>query len=358
MKCVLKRNLTIFLSFLAFALCAQIPAGYYNNAEGKKQAALKTALCAIIRPHTVFSYGGTSTWSCFAKTDVDANGKCWDMYSTTRNSFNAGNTSISGMNIEHSVANSWWGHTTNDAYKDIHHLNPSDATANSRKSNYPMGYVTTVTYTNGVTKVGTGTPDGLTTSMKLFEPADEYKGDFAREFMYVITCYEEMATANMWVSTGLTALSNTTYPTMLDWYSKLLLKWNREDTVSQKEIDRNNAIYSLQHNRNPFIDHPELAEYIWGNKQDVVWYVATGIDTQTINELATYPNPAKERLFVRAESTETAIYTIYNICGQPIQNGKFDAENSIALDGIPNGYYILKVEMDNKLYVAKFIVSK
>jgi endonuclease I len=274
MKFKMRMNVTIVLVLLNIVLFAQIPAGYYNNAEGKKQAELKSALCAIIRPHRVYSYGGASTWSCFLKSDVDGNGKCWDIYSNNRNSFNADNSSITGMNIEHSVPNSWWGKVENDAYKDIQLLNPSDAIANGWKSNYPMGYVTTVTHDNGVVKQGTGIPDGLTTVTNLWEPADQYKGDFARQYMYMVTCYEEMAP--MWMSLGLTVFSNTTYPTFLDGFRNLMLKWNNQDPVDKKEIDRNNAIYSLQQNRNPYIDYPNLAEFVWGNMTTVP-FTTTGI---------------------------------------------------------------------------------
>jgi len=274
---LLKRiNITITFFLLNIAIFAQIPAGYYNNAEGKKQAELKSALCAIIRPHKVFSYGSTSTWSCFLKSDVDSNGKCWDMYSNNRNSFNTDNSPITGMNIEHSIPNSWWGHVQNDAYKDIHVLNPADATANGWKNNYPMGYVTTVLQNNGVTKEGTGTQEGSTTIMNIWEPADQYKGDFAREYMYMVTCYEEMA--SMWMSTGLTVFSNSTYPTFLDHFRNLLLKWNSQDPVDKKEIDRNNAIYLLQQNRNPYIDFPNMAEYVWGNMMTVPFTSSGTVD--------------------------------------------------------------------------------
>ena len=281
MKLNLRLNFTIVLAFLHIVLFAQIPAGYYNNAEGKKQAELKTALCAIIRPHIVFSYGGTSTWSCFLKSDVDGNGKCWDIYSNNRNSFNADNSSITGMNIEHSVPNSWWGHVVNDAYQDIQLLNPSDAIANGWKSNYPPGYVTTIIHDNGVVKQGTGTPEGLTAVMNLWEPADQYKGDFARQYMYMVTCYEEMAP--LWMSLGLTVFSNTTYPTFLDWYRDLMLKWNREEPVDKKEMDRNNAIYLFQHNRNPYIDYPNLAEFVWGNMMTVPFTTAGTVDLPYIS---------------------------------------------------------------------------
>ena len=94
----------------------------------------------------------------------------------------------------------------------------------------------------------------------MFEPADEYKGDFARAYFYVVTCYQNLTWNSTWM------LQHNTYPTLAPWAVDLLLKWHRADPVDQKETDRNEVVYSYQNNRNPFIDFPDLAEYIWGNK--------------------------------------------------------------------------------------------
>ena len=112
---------------------------------------------------------------------------------------------------------------------------------------------------NGVTKVGTGQANGRATN--LFEPADEYKGDFARMYLYFVTCYQDYS----WKSSALSMFAQNSYPTLNAYGQSLLLKWHRQDPVSQKEIDRNNAVYSFQGNRNPFIDYPNMVEYIWGD---------------------------------------------------------------------------------------------
>ena len=65
--------------------------------------------------------------------------------------------------------------------------------------------------------------------------------------------------------------AGNSYPAFTDWTVNLLMKWHRQDPVSQKEIDRNEAVYRAQENRNPFIDHPELAEHIWGDKKTTGW---------------------------------------------------------------------------------------
>lgn len=100
-----------------------------------------------------------------------------------------------------------------------------------------------------------------------WEPADEYKGDFARSYMYMVTSYEDLATK--WTGNSVNQLDNNTYPVFEQWTIDLFLKWCAQDPVSQKEIDRNNAIYKIQGNRNPYIDYPLLAEYVWGKLMSV-----------------------------------------------------------------------------------------
>lgn len=247
---------------------AEIPNGYYNQAENCSGQILKTKLHEIIEVGTRLSYGsGTNkTWWGFYITDQRPDGSVWDMYSTTVRHFGDRGSSVGGMNIEHSFAKSWWGGTNNDAYKDLFHLNPSDADANSRRSSYPMGIVESpARWENGSIKVGDNT-FGNDYSSWCFEPEDQYKGDFARAYFYMATCYEDF-NWNVSHVYAQHALSGNHYKVFKDWYIDLLLEWHRNDPVSQKEIDRQEAIYSLQQNRNPFIDYPCLVEYIWGNKQ-------------------------------------------------------------------------------------------
>ena len=132
----MKKNTTILFLFqwLLFTLTAQIPAGYYSSADGKSNKELKTSLHSIIKVGTRLGYGSGNgkTWSGFEKVDKRPNGYVWDMYSTNYTISFPGNGGVpSGMNIEHSVAKSWWGGSNNDAYKDLYHLNPSNTAANS-----------------------------------------------------------------------------------------------------------------------------------------------------------------------------------------------------------------------------------
>lgn len=260
-----------------FSLLADMPRNYYpNSLEGKNGAELKTELHNLLKNHTRLPYGSRDynqiacTWTVFKKSDVRPNGKVWDMYSNNSYNFSNGAGATKGMNIEHSVPKSWWGDAYDetatpltrfkyDGSYDLHHLTPSDAAANTAKSNYPLGEVDSPLFDNGVTKVGTGQANGRATN--LFEPADEYKGDFARMYLYFVTCYQDYS----WKSSALSMFAQNSYPTLNAYGQSLLLKWHRQDPVSQKEIDRNNAVYSFQGNRNPFIDYPNMVEYIWGD---------------------------------------------------------------------------------------------
>lgn len=258
-------TLTAAMALTASAAERNIPSGYYSGLDGKKGEALKTAAYNAIKSHKEISYGD-KTWEAFRNTDVRSDGTWWDIYSEERRYASSGH---SGMNIEHAVANSWWGGTKNAAYKDINHLYPSDATANSRKSNYPLGETDKPTWTNGITIIGKPKNGHGGQGGYIYEPADEYKGDNARTYFYMATCYPDIAWKNQ-DSWG-TMFVKESYPTLVSWGQELLLRWNSTDVVSQKEIDRNEAIYKEQGNRNPFIDFPELAEYIWGSKKNEVF---------------------------------------------------------------------------------------
>ena len=289
-------HLTFLSLFIVSLLFADIPVGYYTNASGKSGAELKTSLYQILKEHKRIPYGSAygSTWTVFRKSDVypsgitgHPEGSIWDMYSDIVRYFPSGQSgSNREMNIEHSAPKSWWGDSQSpfkkDASYDLHHLVPSDASANSAKSNYPLGEITgSVSFSNGVSTVGIATI-GVTTT-RAFEPADEYKGDFARMSLYLVTCYQDYT----WSVTSMFA--SNTYPTLTDYGKSLLLKWHRQDPVSQKEKNRNEAVYSFQYNRNPFIDYPDLVEYIWGDHYGEIFYFGAGISTPIDGELYVAP---------------------------------------------------------------------
>lgn len=244
----------------------------YNNVEGLSGASLKTALHQKIRKHEYLDFDlNTSArywWeNYFNKTDWHPGGYYWDMYSNNHHS-----TYINGniQNREHAMPRSWWANRKNyssyDANGDLHNLYPADNPANAAKSNLALGEVGIAIFDNGVSKVGRNTyPNGYRGNV--FEPADQYKGDFARIYFYMVTCYEDYS--DQWKNEATRSmLQKGKYPALQPWAIDMLLKWHRQDPVSEKEIKRNNEVFKLQGNRNPFIDQPELVEYIWGDKKD------------------------------------------------------------------------------------------
>lgn len=278
-----KKLLRLSLAFLvsvmpALPMLAQIPEGYYSSLKGKKGAELKTAIWKIIKNAKVLEYGSgdQSTWWGFYVTDVTDDGYCIDRYSP-RNSwqkYGRRGSSISGMNIEHSFAQSWWGKTNCNLKKDLFNIMPCESKINSSKGNRGMGIVTKVTNTNGATKVGSGA-NGLS----LWEPADEWKGDFARGYMYIVTAYEDYA--NKWQSEGSNSLYNNTYPTLKEWAYKLYIQWAKADKPDALEIKRNNDVAKIQGNRNPYVDFPNLMEYVWGDSTNIAFNPETTVKSSS-----------------------------------------------------------------------------
>ena len=274
-----KTYMTLLLAAVALLASAAAPNGsgiYYQNANGKKGSDLKTALCGIIYNRTEKSYD--YLWTAFQTTDKRSDGKVWDMYSSITNfrfgTDQAGNYKKEGdvYNREHSFPKSWFGGEVMPMYSDLHHMYPTDGYVNNMRGNLPFGEVSNPTYSSSgdFSKVGPCSYSGYTG--KVFEPNDEYKGDFARTYFYMVTCYEEkLADWYSKNSESRTTINGTKYPAFQTWQLNMLMAWAKADPVSEKEINRNNAVYGIQKNRNPFIDYPGLEQYIWGSKTDVAF---------------------------------------------------------------------------------------
>ncbi|MCR5850968.1 MAG: endonuclease [Bacteroidaceae bacterium] len=272
----MKRLIILFIfnfSFLIFH-SALAQDQYYRKAEGLRCTQLKAALHDIIQPDQVLDYGGGvgRTWNGFWLTDQMEDMQVRDRYSNVVRYLNPDMSAVNNMNIEHIWANSWWGHLKNNAYCDLFNLYPADATANGRKSNNPIGVVDgNVSYTNGVTKVGKSTSYRADSLITVWEPADEWKGDFARTYFYMATCYSHMT--SLWTTTeGLLTVDPNSPLLMRPWVYNLMLEWAEADPLDEIEQERCEAIYSIQGNRNPFVDYPELCQYIWGDKTDEQFY--------------------------------------------------------------------------------------
>lgn len=282
---------------------AQPKENYYtpSTLDGKCGRDLELALKAIIHTHRKIEYG--DAWKAFESTDEGPTDSIpegfskqdlvYDMYAWMKHlpKFYSDNdhTQTGGINREHCVPNSWWGGESGNsvAYTDLHNLFPGDGAVNNAKNDNPLGEhingmsllwpkedkvnsrgYTYVTFDNPASHLWMVTDaSDYEGSTKVFEPTDEYKGDFARAYLYMVCAYEGEIT---WKPSSTFMFYNDDsdfgHTGIRDWAKTLLLKWHRQDPVSIKERNRNNAVETIQENRNPFVDYPELVEYVWGNK--------------------------------------------------------------------------------------------
>jgi len=252
----------IFTTFLI----ADIPPGYYDDAQGLDGEPLRLALHNIIDDHIPQSY--SSLYGHFQSTDAKSDGTVWDMYSDVpggtppyiynfTSADQCGNYSGEGdcFNREHSWPKSWFNESM-PMNTDLFHIYATDGYVNGMRSNHPYGEVESTTWTsqNGSQR---GNMNSYNHNGTVFEPIDEYKGDFARTYFYMSTRYYTEDSG--WDDNDMVNGSN-----LKDWAVAMLMDWHLQDSVSQKEIDRNNAVYDIQENRNPFIDHPEWVGCVWG----------------------------------------------------------------------------------------------
>ena len=266
----------LLVAVLALQATAAIPNNYYNSALGKNDQELMSSLHKIVRGHYMIYY--SKLWEKFKTTDCNGN-IIIDRYSNSQFTYSenqCGQYSGIGQcyNREHSVPNSWWGAAQDTMYSDLYHMYPVDGWVNAERGNYPFGDCANGS-PRGTGKLGTCTHSGY--SGTVFEVADEYKGDFARTYFYMVVRY--MDRVGSWTQDkGSVVFTNSSYKHLTPWAISQLLEWHRNDPVSTLESNRNEAVYGIQHNRNPFIDHPELAEYLWGNMTGNAW---TGSSTNT-----------------------------------------------------------------------------
>ncbi|MFG2514408.1 endonuclease I family protein [Streptomyces sp. NPDC048584] len=224
---------------------------YYAAAIGKSGTALKASLHTIISDQTKISY--SAVWEALKATDQDPDnsGNVILLYSgvSRAKSLNGGDNG--DWNREHVWAKSHgdFGTSTGPG-TDIHHLRPTDVQVNSIRGNKD--------FDNGGSAVANG--GGSLTDSDSFEPRDAVKGDVARMIFYMAVRYEG---GDGWADLEVnSSVNNGSNP----YIGKLavLKEWNAEDPPDTFEKRRNDVIYdSYQHNRNPFIDHPEWVESIW-----------------------------------------------------------------------------------------------
>lgn len=278
MKAMRKYTCIVFLVCSLFA-GAQIPANYYSAAQGKSGEALRSALNTCIKDHTTLNYEGLQDY--YARADFRPDGTLWEIYSTcefTMEDLNkTQNDFCMGWNKEHSVPKSWFN-SGSPMYSDMIHVIPTDARVNNLRGNEAYGETSSRSdeislSSDALGHIGTSSFSGYSGIGKVYEPDDRYKGDIARIYFYMVTCY---INKNFTTDNGAKMFSYTNSTNYLTDYSvALLMKWHRQDPVSYKEIARNDSVFACQGNRNPFVDFPDLAEYIWGNKTNTSFDLAT-----------------------------------------------------------------------------------
>ncbi|ASK29146.1 endonuclease I [Chryseobacterium sp. T16E-39] len=274
---------------------SQAPAGYYDGTTGLTGYALKSKLHDIISVKNIsWHYGDLPAY--YNQTDLDIyydhdasnTTLLLDMYSeiptgpdayeyTSAQLISSAATEGLGYNREHMMPQSTF-YSNYPMYSDLFYVIPTDAKINQLRSNYPYGISSTTPsnvyniFTNS-SKIGKSAIPNYVYTGRVYEPIDEFKGDIARSLLYFAVRYEgKLGTFKYNNNTNPVSDSNpldgTEEKAFDDAYIAMLLQWNAQDPVSQKEIDRNNSVYSIQKNRNPFIDHPQWVSDIWGQVPD------------------------------------------------------------------------------------------
>ncbi len=353
-----RTSLLIGLALIGRLLFSQVPPGYYNSANGLSGSELHQALHNIIDDHDTQFY--SSLWNAFEDTDKKPNGKVWDMYSDvpggsppyqfTFYSDQCGNYGGEGdcYNREHSFPRSWFGGDVYPMYSDLFHMYPTDGYVNGKRGNFPYGEVSNASWTsmNG-SKLGNNTYPGY--GGTVFEPIDGYKGDFARTYFYMAARY--LGEDNGWPGSPMVDGSQPE-----EWALNMLFDWHNDDPVDPKESVRNDAVYDIQDNRNPFIDHPEYVDAIWFN---------TAVTEQAmLNRInfSVYPNPVADEIFVRVagEAREGNIsISITDETGRGIFSSDYTSRENISIDAgrLSKGFYFLSITNGSKIppVVFKFV---
>ena len=265
---------------------------------------------------------------------------------------------------EHVFPKSWFGGVdVYPMYSDLHFIWPADNYVNFRKGNLPIGYVNSPFYTskNG-SKIGTSKTslNYNYNSSNIFEPIDSFKGDFARAYMYVITRYQDSIVNWIGRSTAGNVLDGNKYPGFDSWILKLCVKWHKLDPPSAIERKRNDAVFTIQGNRNPYIDYPHWVEKVFGVDGNSGACVASAIRNNKSIEFSLYPNPVSDdvvHLNTGTPITEDAIIEVTDILGRKLITQKINNGSSadINVSNLVNGIYFLNLFYKDTNNVSTFI---
>jgi endonuclease I len=356
-----------------------LPPNYYNAANGLTCAGLKTALSGIISTGAVQLSYTPGVWTAFAKTDIKRNFEntrdiIWDMYSDRGPGQNepyeyvygtnqCGSYSGEGScyNREHSFPASWFADGY-PMYSDVNHLFPTDGYVNNIRGSFPFGEVTTPNFTtqNG-SKRGTGNNFGYTGIV--FEPINEYKGDFARATLYMVTRYDGQVASWQNNGTANELLNGTAHPAFDEWHIKLLYKWHLQDPVSQKEIARNDSIYVVQGNRNPYIDNPQYVYDVWSCTGFLTTTGVNDLLRLPANAVRIYPNPAvNSHITIRLEKAfnHTVTLQVMDVMGRMVKQQILNAGQTLMQmesKELQKGMYFIKMNTKEGIVTRTLIVQ-
>lgn len=327
------------------------PVGYYDSLEGKSGAILKQAIQDIIaNPEVVraHNYGDVNTILRIADQNPLNSNEIWMMYKEqprsklliqttgsgtgrwnrehiypqSRGGFpNATSEIPDGMNIWESTSVSMTLH----GHSDAHHIRAEDGPENSSRNNKDFG---------------------LTDYNGFAGNQGSWKGDVARAVFYMAIRYNALDVVNG-------NPPDTTVGQLGDLAT--LLTWNTADPSDDFEMNRNNYIYTWQFNRNPFIDYPNLADYIWGANAGQTWFSNLSVDESIDLKVALYPNPAKNFITVSGIQNEATI-EIHTVSGQRLLSNHFRGTATFSID-FAKGIYLAKITSEGKTAVKKIVVN-
>lgn len=342
------------------------PAGYYDAAAGLSGEALRAALHDIIDAHTPVSYD--FAWTAYYTTDDKPNGKVWDIYSDVPGGIppyeytfgvdegGEGGAEGNGYSREHTFPKSWFGGEVSPMFTDLFALYPCDTHVNGTRGTLPYGEVDSPGWVslNGSRRGPCSTPGY---AGEAFEPIDAYKGDLARTYFYMSTRYHGEDAA--WPGGPMTDGAD-----LLPWANVMLRAWHAQDPVSLKEIERNGTIFGFQSNRNPFIDHPEFVEAVFGDATGVAVAASEGA---RLTLEASSPNPFGPSTVVRFSLPTAAAHVslgVFDVAGRRVRalhDGPVDAgAHERAWDGrndaggrVASGTYFVRLVAGERTLVRK-----
>lgn len=326
------------------------PAGYYDSLEGKSGAVLKQAIQDIIANPAVVhaqNYGDIE----FMLKEADQNplnsNEVWLMYveqGRAKYKYQQTASNIGSWNREHIFPQSRGGFTDgtdstpdgintwqttnaddiNAGHADGHHIRAEDGPENSSRNNRDYG----LNDYNG--------PSGNLGS---------WHGDVARALFYMSCRYNGLSVANG-------NLPDSTAGQIGDLAT--LLVWNTSDPADDFEMHHNNVIYNWQINRNPFIDHPDLADYIWGTHTGEPWFSTLNNKEFEGLSVAVYPNPAKDHITVSGLSSGSI--AIYTISGAKLLETQLAGDTNVPVN-FATGIYLARITSGNQSTVKKIIIE-